>query len=322
MHKAFVKPIEWLLSESNPSVQYWTLKDLLDKPENSPHVQKSRELIAHQEVVRDIFSFQNDQGFWGNPERLWGYNGTAFQLVLLSELGFKRDSRVEKAVDFIFRFQLENGSFASVLKTRRKRKHSTNEFCLTGIILKFLLLFGYETDSRAKKALHFLVSSEENGWSCNWYPLQKEKVIPEKCYMGGIKVLAAFAKLPGQFYTPEVEEIVSRNAEIYLENRIYWYRKNKNGNRAKKPSWTRFAFPLFWQSDVLDVLDVLTELGIKDERMQEAVDLVRSKQVEGRWILERYPKKALVALEEVGHPSRWITLRALRVLKRIGLPLE
>lgn len=312
-----MKGIEWLLSDSNPSVKYWALKDLLDKPECDAHVQKTRKSIAQQGLVKEILSLQNEKGFWGKPYRLWGYQNTVFQLLLLSELGFERNSRITKALEFVFDFQLKDGSFSSTLKPGKK-KYPTNEFCLTGIILKILFLFGYEIDPRVKEALNFLISKGENGWDCQWYPLQKEKVIPEKCYMGGIKALAAFARLPVSLVTAEVKKCVLRNVEPYLENRIYWYRRDKYGNRVKKPSWTRFAFPLFWQSDVLDVLDVLTELGVKDERMGEAVELVRSKQVGGAWVLERtYPKNGIV-LEEVGQPSKWITLRAMRVLKRLG----
>ena len=311
-----MKAIEWLLSDDNPSVKYWTLKGLLDKPENDAQVQESQRLIAKQSTVKKILSSQDEKVFWGTPTKLWGYQNTVFQLLLLSELGFKRNSRIEKAVEFTFDFQSNDGSFASVLKNKKK---SPNEFCLTGIILKCLLLLGYnDTDSRVNKAVTFLTSTEDDGWSCNWYPMEKDKVIPEKCYMGGIKVLAAFSKLPPSMVTGKVKDIISRNAEPYLENRIYWYRKDKTGKRTKKPSWARFAFPLFWQSDALDVLDVLTELGITDERMGEALDLVKSKQVEGRWVLERTYPKNVTTLEKVGKPSKWITLRALRVLKRVG----
>ena len=309
--------VEWLLQDVNPSIKYWTLKDLLEKLENDPLVQKTRTAISEQDIIRTIFSTQDSEGFWGDPRKLWGYQNTVFQLLLLSELGFKSDSRIEKAVEFLSRFQEEDGSFSSVLRTR---KSSSKDFCITGIILKILLIFGY-TVSSVREALNYLVTTEDNGWSCNYYPMQKDKVIPTSCYMGGIKVLAAFARLPSPFVTAEVKDIIARNAEIYLENRIYWYRKDKHGKRAKKPSWTKFAFPLFWQSDVLDVLDVLTELHVKDERMQESLELIRSKQVEGKWILERtYPKETGI-LGKVGQPSKWITLRALRVLKRAGYPV-
>jgi len=73
-----------------------------------------------------------------------------------------------------------------------------------------------------------------------------------------------------------------------------------------------------WHTDVLEILGILTRLGYKDERMKEAIDLVVSKQDEqGRWILENtYSGRFLVNIERKGKRSKWITLNALRVLKR------
>lgn len=305
--------LEWLLSDSHPSVKYWALKDLLGKDEDDPQVQAVRKAIPQYEAVKRIFSHQTPEGYWGDPSRLWGYQNTGFQLLLLSELGMARDHRIEKAVDFLCRFQKEEGYFTIAKRPRL----ITTDFCLNAIFLKAFLLFGY-TDSRVKNAVDFLVSTEGK-WRCGFYPQEREKVFPSTCYMGGIKVLGAFAKLPPQMVTGEVRALMARQIEIYLENEIYYYRRGKKGERVKKPSWEKFTFPLYWQSDALEVMDVLTELGVKDERMKKAVALIRSKEVDGAWTLERsFLKDAYFQLEEVGEPSRWVTLRALRVLKRMG----
>jgi hypothetical protein len=73
-----------------------------------------------------------------------------------------------------------------------------------------------------------------------------------------------------------------------------------------------------WGTDVLEILGILTRLGIRDRRMQEAVDLVVSKQDEnGRWMLERsFNGRFQVNIEQKGKPSKWVTLNALGVLKR------
>lgn len=74
-----------------------------------------------------------------------------------------------------------------------------------------------------------------------------------------------------------------------------------------------------WQTDVLEILQILIKLGVKDERMQEAIDLVVSKQNdEGKWILEdTFNGRFLVNVERKGEPSKWITLNALRVLEKV-----
>jgi hypothetical protein len=73
-----------------------------------------------------------------------------------------------------------------------------------------------------------------------------------------------------------------------------------------------------WQTDVLEIMGILTKLGCKDERMQEAVDLVVSKQdAQGRWKLENtFNGRFQVDIEKKGKPSKWITLNALKALKR------
>jgi len=82
--------------------------------------------------------------------------------------------------------------------------------------------------------------------------------------------------------------------------------------------WTRFAFPTWWHYDILRGLEYLRRASVvPDERVAEAIDLVASKRNgDGRWPLEtRYPGEMLVETDEgEGRPSRWITLRALRVL--------
>ena len=95
------------------------------------------------------------------------------------------------------------------------------------------------------------------------------------------------------------------------------YKKSHNLAKVSKPGWLRFGFPLMYQDDALEVLGILTNLGYKDERMQEAVDLVVSKQdAEGRWKLENtYNGRFQTNIEYKGEPSKWITLNALKALK-------
>lgn len=73
-----------------------------------------------------------------------------------------------------------------------------------------------------------------------------------------------------------------------------------------------------YQTDALEILGILTKLGYKDKRMQEAVDFVVSKQnTQGRWVLENtFNGRFQVNIEEKGKPSKWVTLNALKVLKR------
>lgn len=83
------------------------------------------------------------------------------------------------------------------------------------------------------------------------------------------------------------------------------------------PKWLKFGFLLMWNTDILEILSILTKLGYKDERMQESLDVVIAKQnEEGKWVLEqKFSRRMQANIERKGKPSKWITLNALRVLK-------
>lgn len=316
-------PVEWLLEEENPSVRYWTLKDILDKPESSPEVAQAKKEIMNSHPVTEILKNQNPQGFWISLENpyLPKYKATYHQLLILSELGASLCNEIKKAIELIFvHYQYYSGHFRfKQIKTERGRKSSLiNWACLTGNILRFLIHFGYLPDERTQKTIEFLVRTHSNGWSCYAYPIDKKKVFPENCYMGGVKPLIAFSMIPESDRGKDITEIINQEIEIYLENEIFMYLKDEKGDRKAKFGWKRFGFPLFYQSDALEVLDVLTRFGARDERMRKALDLVISKQEEGKWKLENtFNGKMWVNIEQKKKPSKWITLKALRVLKRI-----
>jgi hypothetical protein len=122
--------------------------------------------------------------------------------------------------------------------------------------------------------------------------------------------------------TPKVTEARLRGQEYLLERRLF--RRRSTGevierDRKGGGTWTRFAFPTWWHYDVLRGLEYLRGAGVTpDERVADAIELVASKRdANGRWPLEiRYPGVMPVETDEgEGRPSRWNTLRALRVLR-------
>lgn len=120
---------------------------------------------------------------------------------------------------------------------------------------------------------------------------------------------------------PAVTEARLRGQEYLLVRRLL--RRRSTGaliahDRKGGANWTRFAFPTWWHYDVLRGLEFLRQAGVRpDERVAEAIDLVVAKRdADGRWSLDvQYPGSMPVELDQgVGRSSRWITLRALRVL--------
>jgi len=119
-------------------------------------------------------------------------------------------------------------------------------------------------------------------------------------------------KLPIKMWIDTIED----GAEYFLIHNIH--KRSHDLSRVSKPSWLKFSFPLMYQTDALEILDILTALGYRDERMQEAIDILVSKQDDdGRWNLERtFNGRFQTNIEQKDKPSKWITLKALTVLKR------
>jgi hypothetical protein len=178
--------------------------------------------------------------------------------------------------------------------------------CLPGNGLFSLLRFGWGEDTRVQLAAQRLAErSLASGLKC---AASHEK----PCWWAAVKTLKAFLELPER--SGPVAEATGRAVELLL-SRPCWDAQHP---AARDPNWTRFGFPLFFQSDLLEMAEVLARLGLgRDPRLAEVVALVAGKQrADGRWPLERsFNGMIQVDIEEPGAPSKWITLRALRVLK-------
>jgi hypothetical protein len=317
--------IQWLLCSSSPSIRYWALQDILGRPSTDPEVQFAQDDIMTSSCVTKMTGAMDEGGYWGKENDIYNpkYIATTHDLLILAELGAKPSERIRRSIEHVFRFQLNSGHFTmNMPKTERGYNSTVNDgCCYDGNILYYLIHFGYLKDSRTQRLVQFQVdyhSDDMGGWKCRAYPIDEKGVFPKNCFMGGTKVLKAFSKIPKSERSSAVDRIISQEAELILENQIYRYLRTPDGKRKEKAGWKRFGFPLFYQSDILEVLDTLTALGVKDERMQEAIGFVESQRTEdGTWTLRNtFNGKMLCDIEEKNRPSKWITLRAMRVLRR------
>jgi hypothetical protein len=307
--------IEWLLEENQPSIRYLSLTELLGRPDDDPDVASARERITEDGWAADILRKQDPSGWWVSGEDLYRpkYLATNWMLLTLSELGVKKtDPRVSKACElWIERFAKSDGGFG-VEDDKR------SELCLVGNSARALIKFGYEDHPKVRSALRWLVREQRDngGWHC-W---GKRGVID------GWEGMSAFAAYPRQKWTRSIKRAVEKGAEFYLKRELY-----REGRRYQP--WFRFHFPEHYFYDLLVGLDFMTALGfVSDKRLTYAVHLLKQKRKpDGKWTLEGvhpdldsavakgYRKRPPIplSLEPVGQPSKMITLRALRVLKRI-----
>ncbi len=141
------------------------------------------------------------------------------------------------------------------------------------------------------------------------------------CHMGVVKTLKALAEIPPERRSPAVQGTLDEGVEFMLRHHVH--KRSHDLTKDSKPGWKRLGFPRMYQTDVLEILGILAKLGrLGDERAREALDLVASRaNTQGRWKLQdTLNGKFVVDIETKGEPSRWVTLKALQVLRAASAP--
>lgn len=316
--------IDWLLEDDQPSIRYLTLTQLLGKRESDPEVRKAKAKIPTVGWVAEILSRRDPQGWWvrdgGRMEPR--FLGTHWTMLALADLGVSRDvPPIKESCEYwMTKSPLAGGGVGGLGKGK-------GHHCFTANMARALLRMGYQDDPRILRTLEFLVrtSHPKGGWTCRW---NRDAPAPSRT-LDAWEGLGAFAAYPRSKWTPAMKACVERGAEYFLSRELHL-------QGGTYEPWTRFHWPTHYYYDLLVGLDCLTGLGYgNDPRLGYALDLLRSKRrKDGTWTLDavqtdpdaegarwfaEHPEKRPTPLsfEAVGRPSKMITLRALRVLKRV-----
>lgn len=322
--------MEWLLEKENPSVRYFTLTSLLDRPTDDPDVKAVAAEIMTSGIVPDILAKQDPDGFWSVPERFYRdkYKGTVWVLLLLAELGANpHDPRIKKACEFIFDHSQSMDNFGfSYDQSAKTGKGLTSGVipCLTGNLVYSLIRLGFLEDERVQKAINWILLYQRSDDKIDQAPAGDvyERFTTcwgrHSCHMGVAKTLKALAAVPEEKRNPEMNTKIDEMAEYFLKHHIY--KKSHDLDRISRPGWLNFGFPLMYQTDVPELLEIFASLKRKDPRLQDAIAIVKNKMTsEGKWILENsFNGKTIVNIEKKGLPSKWITLRARKILRFYG----
>jgi hypothetical protein len=317
--------LDWLLEEDQPSVRYLALTQLLDKRDSDSDVRSAKANIPAKGWVAEILSRRDPGGWWFRDRHpLYPqFRSTAWHMLALADLGATRAIPVvEISCEYWLRKTPLNGSGGAV----KGRPAPVQHACYAGNMARALLQLGYADDPRVRKGLDWLVRTAhpKGGWSCWNFGDGPGK----GRNLDGWEELSAFVHYPRSRWTPAMEGCVERGAEYFLQHELH-----DQGGRWE-PRY-RFHWPVHYFYDVLVGLDILTALGYgADRRLEFGLDLLKKKRrTDGRWNLDavhpddpsyekffrEHPEKRFVPLtfDQPGHPSKMVTLRALRVLKRV-----
>jgi len=308
-------PIPWLLERDNPSVRYFTLTEILERPGEDPEVIEAKEAIMASGPVEGILAAQYPEGFWVKPGVGYSprYRATVWQIILLAELGASLTEQIEKGC----RYVLEH-SFLPELGLFLAHKGPSGAFlCLNGNLICAFSRLGYREEPRVRKAAERTAEVIlRRGFGCRYNAIEKKRVPWPPCVWGAVKVLSAFSKILADERSHTIEAAIERGVDFLLSYDLI--KGDYPGVRGRSRLWLKFGFPLGYTSDLLEAVTALAELGVADPNINEAVEFVISKQGGyGRWLLERnLGGKMWVRFEEKGKPSKWVTLRALRAIKK------
>lgn len=312
-------PIPWLLKEDNPSVRCFTLVDLLDRPQDDTEVISAQRAIMGSKPVKDILDAQYPEGYWIKPGRGYSpkYKGTIWQVMFLAELGAARNEAVNRACRYVLNnsFMPEMGLFSAT------KAGIGTVCCLNGNLLYALISLGYRGDPTVQTVAQTLAERiAKEGFDCRanatsasrratWLP----------CAWGAVKILRALALTPSEQRSPAMQEAITRGLDL-LHSRDLTVADYPSKSGRTSRLWFSFGFPVTYSSDILEAADVLAQLGGgSDQRLHGAIDIVLAKQDDdGRWPLERALERTWTRFESRRQPSKWVTLRALRMLKRLS----
>ena len=304
--------IRWLL-DSDPALRWQVLRDLTDAPADAVEAERAR--VGTAGAGARLLALQAPDGCWGGAAWNRGSDSTMHVLSLLREMGLDPASDQARRALGLVRERVtwrgcgppeadDNPFFAGEL-----------EPCINGQVAAVGAYFGQDVRGIVDRLL--VEQLPDGGWNC-----EAANGSTRSSFNTTICVLEALLECERAVGgSLEVTGARLRGQEYLLERRLF--RRRSTGevierDRKGGAVWTRFAFPTWWHYDVLRGLEYLRRAGVApDERVAEAIDLVASKRDDdGTWRRDtQYPGKMPVETDAgEGRPSRWNTLRALRVL--------
>ena len=325
-------PIPWLLEPDNPSIRYRTLVELLDRPLDDPEVVAARQAILTSRPVQRILDAQWPEGYW--MHRGLGYSpkhkATVWQIIFLAQLALPRCEPIERAIEYVLAHSRLSGGTIPGTDVPEARFSAYKDakgaiLCLNGNLLRALSWFGYGDDPRVQATRAAMVAQmARDEFRCRFNgrtssgrrPTRMRDGLP--CAWGAVKALAALLDVRPQRRTSAEQAAIEMGIRFLLSRDLT--RADYPTPGEASPLWFKFGFPLGYTSDLLELLEVVTIAGAAtDPRLQPAIELVLAKQDEqGRWALEHAPSNMWASFGRLGRPSKWVTLRALRVLKKLG----
>jgi hypothetical protein len=346
-------PLPWLLESNSPGVRYLVLRDLIAGTKPS-ELERARHAAHKRGPIATILDHMHKDGYWVKPGPGYSpkYRSTVWSLITLAQLGasIEEDARLAKACNYILDQMAEGGQFS----TLSSGAPSGTVDCLQGNLCWSLQEMGC-TDPRLEVALDWLARSvtgegvdpptpADAAWRRGMPFPPTSAARPKKdaaarryyaykcgpdfacgingglpCAWGAAKVMMALATVPQRKRTPVIKRALRRGVQSFRGvdpvTAMYPFAYGDRPN----PNWWKFGFPVFYVTDLLQWVEAAGRYGYgRHPALKNTLDYIRGKQnAQGRWSMDYdYLRgKLWVDFGPYKQPNKWVTLRALRVLK-------
>ncbi len=326
--------LPWLLETESPGAGYLALRDLVGLSRDDPELLAARKTAHKKGPIATVLAEMDKIGFWSkegpgyNPK----YRSTVWSLIMLAQLGasVEEDKRIARACAYLLDHALTPGGQFSA-----SGAPSGTIDCLQGNLSWALLELGYD-DPRLETAFEWMARSvtgegvapmEEKQAPVRYYAGKYGPTFAcgannnLSCAWGAVKVMLAFGKWPSKRHTPLIKRAIKHGVDFLFSSDPAVADYPTGWSNKPSQNWWKFGFPIFYVTDLLQNVQALVGLGSgRDPRLENALKIIREKQdSKGRWSLDYdYAGKNWVDFGPKKQPNKWVTLRALRVLKAVA----
>jgi len=329
-------PVDWLMQSDAAGVSYLTLRNVLGRLLDDPELDEARAAAHTDGPIAGVLAAMEPEGYWVKPGPGYGpkYRSTVWAIILLAQLGasVECDERIQRACGYLLDHALADGGQFSYNREAR----GTFD-CLQGNLCAALMELGCD-DPRLAGAFEWMARTvtgeamaplKDHHAPLRYY---RYKCGPNfacgandglPCAWGAAKVMLALSRWPEERRTPLIRAAIEQGVQFLLSTdpAKAMYRERTGGQPHK--GWFDLSFPVFYLTDVLQLVEALTGLGYgQDPRLANALEFVLSKQdAQGRWPLERrLTQSTWGSFGRLGQPNPWVTVRALTALRLADAP--
>lgn len=302
--------IAWLL-EGDVSIQYQVHRDLFAT--EKPHL---RDRIATEGWGTQFLSFRKKEGHWGQRFYQPKWISTHYTILDLRNLAISQNNKeIGQSISQVI--QSLKGPDGGIFPIGTEKK---SDVCVNGMFLNYAAYFRTKEEN-LKSIVDFLLSEhmKDGGFNCN---SNREGAIHSSMHstISVLEGILEYAKNGYRYRLERLQESAHKSRTFLLQHRLF--RSDKTGNIIDK-KMLMLSYPSRWKYDILRALDYFQFAGINyDPRMRDALDILKKKRrKDNKWPVQaKHPGQTHFDMEKTGGPSRWNTLRALRVLKHFGDP--